>query len=247
MGRLPTPLYHSVIGTGGDFVSSKIGGPDWILNEPRLNLFPPNEAGRMQVAASIQSLQPLNPQQLAHAQQVLRDLRAQNEATLDEYEEWEADCNHRRDTKAENLRNFRHLPGADTIETPPAAIEQVQTPRYTTLEPPNASRDTSLPRLRSARLTGEQDPSETRRPARLNQRQLRELRRLADFNRVAAETVQDDEDNRESVYAVGLFSDIGEPTTVKQALKRPDATKCLEISPDVSIKGRRADPGANLL
>jgi hypothetical protein len=213
----------------------RIGGPDRIPNEPRLNLFPPNEAGRMRVAASTQSPQSLNPQQLAQAQQVLRDLRAQNEATLDEYEEWEAEYNHRRDTEAENLRNLRHLPGPETVETPPAALEQVRTPRYSTLEPPTTARDTSLSRRRSARLTGEQGSSVDVIPNRLNQRQLRELRRLADFNRVAVETVQDDddfsyeyEDERESVYAVGLFSDIGEPTTVKQALKRPDADKWKE-------------------
>jgi Reverse transcriptase (RNA-dependent DNA polymerase) len=65
-------------------------------------------------------------------------------------------------------------------------------------------------------------------PANLNQRQLRELRKLVDFNQIAVETVPNNAESRESVYAVGLFSDIGEPTTVKQALKRPDADKWRE-------------------
>jgi hypothetical protein len=44
------------------------------------------------------------------------------------------------------------------------------------------------------------------------------------------ETVPDNEEEeaKESVYVVGLSSDIGEPTTVKQALKRPDADKWRE-------------------
>jgi hypothetical protein len=83
----------------------RIGSPDRIPNEPRINLFPPNEAGRMRVAASTQSPQSLNTPQLAHARQVLRDLREQTEDTLDAYEEWEADYNQRRDAEAENLRN----------------------------------------------------------------------------------------------------------------------------------------------
>jgi hypothetical protein len=157
----------------------------------------------------------------------MRDLRAGIEDTLDAYEEWEADYNHRRDREAENLRNLQHLPGADAIEAPTTTLEQVRTPRFTTLETPAMPTMTTLTRLRRSQSVANEQP-EFMEPTNLNQRQLRELRRLADFNQVAVDTVPDDAQSRDSVYAVGLFSDIGEPKTVKQALKRPDADKWRE-------------------